>query len=225
MTAAEVLERLAAAADPAHAAKLARFSIVADRPFGVPVPVQRRIARECGLNMDTALELWADGRHEARMTASMIAPPDGFTPQLMDEWVAGFRSWDICDGCCANLFRNTTFAFDKIGEYVRREEEYFRRAGFVLMAEYAIGDKRRNDEDFVAFFPLIREYSADGRNFVRKAVNWALRQIGKRSHYLHSQAIALGTELAASGNKSARWVGRDALRELTSPKVAARIKR
>ncbi len=225
MTAQEVLARLEELGNPDYLAGMARYGIVADHPFGVRLPQQRLIARECGKSLSLALELWASGRHEARIVASLVAPPKEFTPETMDRWTEQFASWDVCDQCCGNLFRYTPYSWDKLFEYARREEEYVRRAGFVLAAEIAIGDKERADEDFRPVFALIREYSTDPRNFVKKAVNWALRQIGKRSHVMREEALALALQLAASEDRTARWIGKDAARELTEPKILARIKR
>ncbi len=225
LSCSEITERLEAAADPAHREKMARFGITADHPFGVPVTVQKAIARECVKSLPLAKELWDTGRHEARMMASMLAPPSAFTSAMMDEWTESFASWDICDGCCFNLFRYTPYVWDKIPEYARREEEYVRRTAFALIAGLAIGDKKAPDEKFLPFLPLIEEYSADNRNFVRKAVNWALRQIGKRSLTLHEKAMEVSLGLASRPDKSARWIGSDAVRELSDPKITARIKR
>lgn len=225
MTCAQVLDRLQQEARAEHLSKLARFGIVAEGAFGVPVPAQRRIARECGRSMKLASELWATGRHEARVVASMVAPPAEFTPAMMDAWTADFASWDVCDQCCGNLFRHTPYAYGKIFEYARCEREYVRRAGFVLAAEMAIGNKDMDDADFRPVLDLVREYAGDPRNFVRKAVNWALRQTGKRSHAMRTEALAVARDLAASDDRTARWIGTDAVRELENPKIIARIKR
>ena len=154
----------------------------------------------------------------------MIADPARTTPELADRWTDDFDAWDICDMCCQNLLRHTPFAFDKIYAYAPREEEFVRRTAFALIATLAVGDKKSGDEKFIPLFDLIETASADPRNFVRKAVNWALRQTGKRNLRLHTQAVALSRRLGASADRTAAWIGRDALRELSDPKIIARIK-
>ncbi len=235
MSVKEMIARLEAAADPSFRDKQARFGIETERSLGIRVPVIRAMAKEINAgpksekaerearNHTLAQELWDTGIHEARLLAPMIASPRLTTPELMDRWTAQFASWDVCDLCIGNLFRLTHFAYDKIYEYVKSEEEFIRRTGFVLIAGLAVADKKAPDEKFLKALPLIEEYSADGRNFVRKAVNWALRQTGKRSLALLPHALAMAEKLAASGDNTARWIGSDARRELTDPKIMARI--
>lgn len=234
-TANEIIARLEAEADPAFRDKQVHFGIPNDRSLGIRVPVIRAVAKEINAgprsdktgrkarNHALALEVWDTGIHEARLLAPMIASPQLTTEELMDRWTAEFTSWDICDMCIGNLFRRTPFAYDKIYEYAGSDEEFIRRAGFVLIAELAVADKKAPDGKFLDALPLIAKYSTDGRNFVRKAVNWALRQTGKRSQTLYPHAVAMARELAASSDKTARWIGSDALRELTDPKIIARI--
>lgn len=204
---------------------MARYGINVDKAFGVNVPVMRALAKKIGKNHELALKLWASGYHEARHVASMIADPKQVTKSLMNKLVKDFNSWDMCDGTCSNLFRKTPFAYEKIFEWSERKEEYVRRAGFSLLAYVAVHDKKRDDKDFLQFFPLIRKHSTDERNFVKKAVNWSLRQIGKRSIYLNKEALKLAEEIKKIDSKSARWIAADAIRELTDPKILGRIKR
>ena len=201
---------------------MARFGINTDMAFGVNAPTMYALAKKIGKNHELALELWESGYHEARQVAAMIDEPELVTKSQMNKWVKDFDSWDICDGTCSNSFRKTPFAYDKIFEWVKRKEEFVRRAGFVLIATLAVHDKKRPDEDFILFFPLIKEYATDERNFVRKAVNWALRQIGKRSQFLKTLAVGLGEEIKNIDSKSARWIAADALRELKNPNTRIR---
>ncbi len=204
---------------------MTRFGINVEKAFGVNVPVMRALAKRIGKNHQLALELWQSGYHEARHVASMIADPKLVTKQLMNKWVKDFNSWDICDGTCSNLFRKTDFAIEKIFEWVDKKEEFVRRAGFSLMAYVAVHHKKRDDEEFLEFFPLIKKYSTDQRNFVKKAVNWSLRQIGKRSIYLNKEARKVTEEIQLIDSKAARWIAADAIRELKDPKILLRIKR
>ena len=220
----ELIELLKSHASPDHLAKMKRFGIPDERALGVPVPQLRKIAKPYKRQHELALSLWETGWHEARLLAPMIADPARTTPELADRWTDGFDAWDICDMCCQNLLRHTPFAFDKIYAYAPREEEFVRRTAFALIATLAVGDKKSGDEKFIPLFDLTETASADPRNFVRKAVNWALRQTGKRNLRLHTQAVALSRRLGASADRTAAWIGRDALRELSDPKIIARIK-
>jgi 3-methyladenine DNA glycosylase AlkD len=153
----------------------------------------------------------------------MIDDPKAVTEEQIEAWVEDFDSWDVCDQCCMNLFQKTSFAYQKAAEWSFREEEFVKRAAFVLMACLAVGDKKAKDEQFEEFLPVIKREASDDRNFVRKAVNWALRQIGKRNLYLNEQAIKIAQEIQEMDSKSARWVASDALRELTSEAVKGRL--
>jgi len=211
-------------ANPDFRAGMARFGIPLGRTLGVKVPLLRAMAKRTGRSRELALELYRTDIHEAKILASMIAEPERFTPADMDEWVADFDSWDVCDQCCINLFRKLPFAYDKVREYVACEPLFTRRAGFALLATLAVGDKKSPDERFTAFFPLVEQYaSADGRDAIKKVVNWALRQIGKRNATLYPEALRLAERLAASENRTARWIGRDAVRELRSERVRRRV--
>jgi 3-methyladenine DNA glycosylase AlkD len=161
--------------------------------------------------------------HEARSLAALIDDPRQVTEEQMERWVADFDSWDVCDGCCGDLFDKTPFAHRKAVEWAGRDEEFVKRAGFALMAWLAVHDKKAPDEAFLAFLPVIARESGDGRNFVKKAVNWALRGIGKRNAALNAMAIQTAQEIQSMGSRPGRWIASDALRELTSDKVRERL--
>jgi 3-methyladenine DNA glycosylase AlkD len=220
----EVLERLKSLANPEAVAGMARYGISTQNTLGVSVPALRRMAREIGRDHALAQELWSTGVHEARILASMIDDPRLVTEEQMERWAADFDSWDVCDQCCGNLFDKTGFAYRKAVEWAARDEEFVKRAGFALMAWLAFHDKRAPDEAFLAFLPVIMRESVDGRNYVRKAVNWALRQIGKHNAALNIMAIQTAQEIQATGSKAGRWIAADALRELTSDKVQERLR-
>lgn len=221
----EVLDDLRGMSSSESAAGMARFGISSTNTLGISVPLLRRTARRIGRDHALALELWASGIHEARILASMIDDPALVTPAQMDAWASDLDSWDVCDHACGNLFDRTRFAFDKVAEWSMREEEYVRRAAFALLAELAVHDKRASDERFIACFPLILTAASDERNFVKKAVNWAVRQIGKRNIALNAQAIVLAREIQQLDSRSARWIAADALRELKSDAVQERLQR
>jgi 3-methyladenine DNA glycosylase AlkD len=202
-----------------------RFGICIENAIGISMPELRKMASGIGKNHTLAFELWQTGYHEARILASMIDECKKVTPIQMDAWVKDFNSWDVCDQCCGNLFRYTAFGYDKAIEWAHSEIEYTRRAGFVMMASLAIGDKKADDEKFLTFFSIILQYADDERNFVKKAVNWALRQMGKRSFYLRDQALECIEILLKRNNKTSQWIAKDALRELKDEKIINRIKR
>lgn len=214
MSAPEVLARLRAQANAGRVAGMARYGIEAPGALGVPMPELRKLARECGKSHKLAGELWDSGVHEALVIATMVEEVNRVTPRQMDQWARRFYSWDICDSACGNLFRYTPFAFDKAREWARARQEFVRRAGFSLMAGLAVKAKQAADEDFEPFFALIVEAATDERNMVKKAVNWALRQTGKRNERLRCRAIAVAEEVGAMDSRAARWIASDALREL-----------
>jgi 3-methyladenine DNA glycosylase AlkD len=214
MTVDEVIAALQQHADPRAVEGMARFGIRSDHVLGISIPVLRKMAKELGKDHALALELWVSGLHEARILASMIDDPRFVTEPQMEAWVADFDAWDICDQMCGNLFDKTPYAHQKAVEWCHREQEFVRRAGFVLMAELAVHDKQAADEAFLPFFPLIKHYATDERNFVKKAVNWALRQIGKRNARLCVIAIEWAEKIGAMDSRAARWIARDALKEL-----------
>lgn len=222
-SATEILAQLREKADPANLTGMAHFGITVERRLGIPVPEMRRIAKAAGKNHAVALELWETGIGEARIVASMIAVPEELTEEQMEAWVKDFDSWDVCDQVCMNLFEKTPLARRKIVEWSSREEEFVKRAAFALLACVAWHDRRATDEEFIAFLPVIKAGATDHRNFVKKAVNWALRTIGKRNLALNRAAIGTAKEIQRLDSKAARWIAADALRELESKKTQQRL--
>ncbi len=220
----EVIERLKAQANPENVKGMAKFGIGSAGTLGVSMPVIRNLAKELKRKHPLAQELWDSGIHEARILACLIDDPKEVTEAQMKRWVGDFDSWDVCDQCCGNLFDKTLFAYDKAVEWSRKNEEFVKRAGFVLMASLAVHDKRASDEKFYPFFPLIEKQATDERNFVRKAVNWALRQIGKRNLSLNGKAVQVAEKVRSLESKSAWWIASDALRELTSGAIQERLR-
>jgi 3-methyladenine DNA glycosylase AlkD len=224
-TAAAILRRLRRLANPANVSGMARFGINPARTLGISIPVLRRIAGEIGRDHHLAQALWASGVHEARILAGFIDDPARVTRAQMNRWAADFDSWDVCDQVCSSLFDRTPFAFQKAIEWTKRREEFVRRAGFVLMAALAVHDRQTPDGPFERFLRIIARGSADERNFVKKAVNWALRQIGKRNRRLNRRAIAQARLIQRMPSRGARWVAADALRELTGEAVRRKLTR
>ncbi len=222
-TTAKVLADLKRQGSARNRAGMARFGIAVDRAFGVPVPKIRALAKTIGQDHAFALALWKTGNHEARLLATMIADPKSLTTAQADAWVKDFDSWDVCDQACMNLIDKTSFAFSQALVWAKRKREFEKRAGFALMAALASHDKESNDERFLPFFRAILAASDDDRNFVRKAVNWALRGIGKRNRKLNALATHAADLLRKSETKSARWIGADAYRELTHPATKKRL--
>lgn len=220
----EILKQLKSLSNPENVAGMARFGINPNNTYGVSIPALRKIARETGRHHTLAGRLWSSGIHEARILACLIDVPELVSEEQMEKWVVDFDSWDVCDQCCSNLFDKTGFAYQKVLEWSSRNEEFVKRAGFVLMATLAVHDKMAGDEEFLKFLPLIKREAADDRNFVRKAVNWALRQIGKRNLNLNRAAVETAKELQKTDSKTAKWVASDALRELTNEKIRKRLK-
>ncbi len=204
---------------------MARFGIATDRALGgSSIPYLRWLAKRLGKDHRLAAELWASRIHEARILAGLVDDPAAVTEEQMEAWAAEFDSWDVVDGVCGSLFDKTPFAYGKTVEWSSRREEFVKRAAFALMAMLALHDKQAEDRSFEVFLPIIERESGDPRNLVRKAVNWALRQIGKRNLALNAKAIATAVRIKESGVRSAKWVASDALRELRSSAVQARLR-
>lgn len=222
----DVISLIKFRADPKAITGMAKFGINVTRAYGTSIPSLRAIAKKIGKgNHALAQELWKSGMHEARLLASMIDDYNLVTEEQMEEWVKGFDSWDICDQCCSNLFDKTRYAYKKATEWSNsRDEEFVKRAGFVLMATLAVHDKRAKNNVFLQFLPIIRKQSTDERNFVKKAVNWALRQIGKRNLDLNKEAIITSKSIQNIPSASAKWIASNAIRELTSPSVQTRLR-
>lgn len=215
LTADECLARLRAAAVPGGVEGMARFGIRPAKPLGVRMPVIRALAREAGRDHALAAALWRSGVHEARILASLVEEPARVTPAQMDRWARAFDAWDVCDQCGMNLFDRTEHAWSKAVEWSLDEREFVKRAGLALMASLAAHRKKAPDAAFAPFFPAVERAAGDERVYVKKAASWALRQMGKRSAGLRRRAVASARRLAASPSSGARWVGKDALRELT----------
>ena len=204
---------------------MARFGIVAEKVFGISVGDARLMARDVGRDHDLALALWDTGYHDARMMAVFVAEPARMTPAEMERWCRSFQNWADCDAACFHVFDRTPHAFAKIRQWAKRKKEFEKRAAFALLASVALHDKKRGDRDFLACLPLIEAAAADERNFVKKGVLWALRGIGGRNPALYQQALKLATRLAASPQASVRWIGKNTLRELSSPASRKRMEK
>lgn len=219
----EALKRLRDAGSQQNRAGMARFGIETEKAFGVPMPDIRTLAKEIEPDHGLAEALWQSGFHEARILAALVDRPKWVTPGQMDRWTADFNSWDVCDQVCGNLWDRTPWCGEKILQWASDEREFVRRAAFATIAWRAVHDKKADDSAFLPYLNLIETASGDKRNFVRKAVNWALRQIGKRSAQLHPHALAMSQKLAASKDATARWIGKDAVKELESEKLKERL--
>jgi 3-methyladenine DNA glycosylase AlkD len=219
----DILKELKALANPKAVAGMARYGISPKNTYGISIPNLRKIAKEIGHDHTLSQKLWASNIHEARILASMIAQPDMATEEQMESWVKDFDSWDVCDQCCMNLFAKTKFAYQKATQWSSKDEEFIKRAGFALMACLAVKDKKADDSQFEAFLPIIKRQASDNRNFAKKAINWALRQIGKRNLTLNRKAIETAREIHKMDSSSARWVASDAIRELTSTAIQKRL--
>lgn len=210
----EVLDQLRQLGDSSSLPGMARYGIVVDKALGIRMPVLRALAKSIKKDHALALELWSTGIHEARLLAIFVADKKQVTEDLMEAWVRDFNSWDICDQACSGLLDKSLRAYEKASEWTARTGEFEKRAGFVMMACLTVHDKKAPDEKFIRFLPLIEQHAGDERNFVKKAVNWALRQIGKRNKNLNRLAIESALRIQRQNSKSARWIASDALREL-----------
>jgi 3-methyladenine DNA glycosylase AlkD len=223
MTDKEVLVAIDDLADGHVRESMRRFGIPTDNARGVSTPMLKALARKISHDHALALRLWASGIFEARAVAAMIEEPEKVTKRQMESWARDLNSWGICDACCCYMFRRTPFAWEKAVAWSSRQGEFVKRAGFALMAYLAVHDKQATDDRFIELLPVIERESDDDRLYVRKAVNWALRQIGKRNARLHPIAIKTAERIKARGTRSARWIAADALRELRNESVRARL--
>jgi len=222
-TVEEILGKLRAKAKPDQVAGMARYGMAADNRLGVSVPDMRQIAKETGKDHRLALELWKTGIPEARIVAALVDEPDKLTDGQMEDWVKDLNSWDVCDQVCMNLFDKTPLAWDKVVDWSEREEEYVKRAAFSLLACLAWHDKKAEDDRFIQLLPVIQRAATDERNMVKKAVNWALRHVGKRNAHLNQAAIATARQIQQMDSRAARWIASDAIRELESDAVQRRL--
>ncbi len=218
----EIIKKLKSSSNPKNVEGMSRSGINPKNTLGISIPVLRKLGREIGKNHDLALNLWSSGVHEARILAALVDDPSKVTEKQMEEWVKDFDSWDVCDQVCMNLFDKTPFAVKKAVEWSSRKKEFVRRASFALMASLAFHNKKLCDGEFKKFLPIIRKYSVDERNFVKKSVNWALRQIGKRNLVLNKAAIKTAEEILKLDSKAARWIANDALKECGAVKKRLR---
>lgn len=218
-----IIDLLKEKADARYLTGMLRFGINNEKALGVKLPEIRSLAKIIKKDHALALRLWETDIHEARILASMVADPQQVTPQLIDNWTKDFTSWDLCDQTCLNLVDRTPYAIEKALAFSQHKEEFIKRAGFVLMVALAVHDKKAGDKVFIQFLPVIEREAGDQRNFVKKAVNWALRQIGKRNDRLLPLAIQCAERILLQESKSAKWIARDALRELTNRQPSRKV--
>jgi len=223
LTVEEIVSHLQALANPENVAGMKRYAVGGQHTLGISVATLRKIAKEIGRDRQIAAGLWATGIHEARILASIVDDPSLVTKRQMEEWVMGFDSWDLTDQVCMNLFDKTSFAWEKAIEWAGRGEEFQKRAGFTLMACLAWHDKKSPAERYYPFFPVIEGACDDGRNFVKKAISWALRKMGARDQALNKLAIETAKRIQKQESSSARWIARDVLTELESQKVQQKL--
>lgn len=224
MTLDEVIAELREQADKKAVAGMHRVGINPRGTLGVQIPKLQKLARRIGVDHALALDLWATGVHEARILAAMVDDPAELTEEQMDRWAQAFDSWDVCDQVSKYLFGRSPLAYEKAKEWAGHGGQFVKRASFALMADLAVNDKSAPDEPFLEFLQLAEREAGDDRNYVKKSVNWAVRQIGKRNKALNQAALASAKRIKAQGSPSARWIAADALRELSSAAVQARVK-
>lgn len=222
---AGVLRELKRLANPKVRAKMAHFGVNVPKAYGISAPALHALARRIGKNHDLAEQLWTSGIHEARILATLIGEPEKVTSAQMERWVRDFDSWDVVDAACCYLYAHAAPAWSKVNEWSRRREEFQKRAAFSLAAYLSYKDKMAPDARFERFLRVIEREAWDERNFVRKAVNWALRNIGKRNLRLNRAAVRAAEEIRLQDSRSARWIAADALRELRSDAVQSRLRR
>ncbi|MDE1870964.1 MAG: DNA alkylation repair protein [Candidatus Micrarchaeota archaeon] len=218
----EIIRELESKSDPRGIEGMKRFGIDTDDALGISVVELRLMARKIGRSHDIALALWSSGIHEARILASIVEDKDKITERQMDEWANDFNSWDICDQCCST-FSYTKYAHRKAMQWSKSKKEFVKRAGYAMMAAIAVHDKGASDADLARFLPVIKAGATDDRNYVKKSVNWALRQIGKRSRRLNRLSIKTAKEIRNMDSRSARWIASDAIRELAGKQVQGRL--
>jgi 3-methyladenine DNA glycosylase AlkD len=221
----EVLDELQSKAKPEQLEGMAKYGMAVEQRLGVSVPDMRKLAKEIGRDHKLALDLWRTGIAEARILAAMVGDPAKLTEEQMEDWVKGINSWDVCDQVCMNLFEKNQLAWKKIVDWSEREEEFVKRTAFSLIACLAWHDKKASDEKFIELLPVIIRGATDERNFVKKAVNWAIRNIGKRNLNLNEAAINTAKEIRRLDSKAARWVAADAIRELENDAIQSRLRR
>lgn len=224
MTANEIIELLKTMGSERNRSGMARFGINTEKAFGISMAELKPIAKEIKKNHKLALELWDYEYHEARLLAVLIDNPKEVGGEQMDSWASSFNSWDLCDQACMKLFCYTEARWDKVFEWGESEVEYVKRASFALIAGLGLHEKSKDNENFIKSLELIVRKADDERNFVKKAINWALRQIGKRNMQLREAAIDACNKILTQhpNSKSAKWVANDALREFQNDKIINR---
>jgi 3-methyladenine DNA glycosylase AlkD len=224
-TVESVLKKLQTLANPENVKGMARYGIDDERRMGVSVPDMRKLAKEVGKDHQLALELWRTGIPEAMIVAALVGQPELMTEAQMEDWVKDLNSWDVCDQVCMNLFEKSPLARKKIIDWSEREEEFVKRAAYALLACLAWHDKQASDESFIEMLPVIQRGATDGRNYVKKAVSWALRNIGKRNLKLNAAALETAREIQTIDSKPARWIASQVIRELESEAVQKRLRK
>lgn len=219
----DVIKKLKSMRCPKNLEGMVRYGINIKNNLGISIYKLRSLAKEIGINHELSLKLWESGIHDARLLAVFIEDPSQVSGEQMDHWVKDFDSWDICDQACTSLFDLTPYAFKKVFEWAERDEEFVKRAAFSIIAGIAVHDKNASDEKLNQFASLIIKHANDERNYVKKAVNWALRNIGKRNKSLNKKMIALSKEILLLNSKSANWIAKDAIRELNSEKIRQKL--
>lgn len=219
----DILKKLKSLSDPRAVEGMAKFGIRGEKRLGVSIPELRKMAKTIGKDHKLALKLWSRKIPETMILASMVDDPEKVTEQQMEDWVKDINSWDVCDQLCMNLFEKVPFIIKKIKDWSKRDEEFIKRTAYSLIACLAWHDKESSDEKFINFIPIIKSGAIDERNFVKKAVNWALRNIGKRNLNLNKAVIKAAKEIQKMDSKVARWIASDAIRELTSEKIQNRL--
>ena len=221
----EVIKKLEAKARPDQLEGMARFGMATERRLGVSIPDIRKMSKELGKDHKLAIQLWETGIPEARILAAMVDEPDKLSEAQMEDWVKGINSWDVCDQVCQNLFEKSPFAWKKVTDWSKREEEFTKRTAYALLACLAWHDKDARDAQFIKLLPVVKRGATDERNFVKKAVNWALRNIGKRNPNLNKAAMRTAKEILRIDSNVARWIASDAIRELSSEPVLRRLRK
>lgn len=221
----EILDHLESLANPQNVEGMARFGITPEKAYGVSMPALKDMAKGMRKSHELAQWLWLNGSRETRILASLVDDPKLVTEEQMERWASEFDYWEICDQVCMNLFQKTPLVWQKVVEWSSREEEWHKRAAFVLMARLAVKEKKSPDEQFEAFLSLIKREAGDDRNLVKKAISWALRQIGKRNLDLNAKAIKTAEEIQRMDSKAAKWIASDTLRELRSEKIQQRLRK
>jgi 3-methyladenine DNA glycosylase AlkD len=219
----EILRKLEKRGSKANREGMARYGIVADRVFGVSVETIRSMAKDLGRDHSLALALWDTGWYEARMMTAFVDEPNRVTSSQMDAWARDFGNWAICDGLCFHLFDKTEHKWKKIQQWSNRKDEFVKRAAFALLAGVALHDKKEGDPPFMKSLQLIERAADDERNFVKKGVSWALRSIAHRNKTLHAASLDLANNLAASDDRTERWIGKDVLKDITRPAIVRKI--